>query len=262
MKFERLEKIEELLNLSGSVTVKQLSDELGVSKETIRKDLDYLASKRKIGRVHGGAYSFLANKSVPFKARNSMLANIKNNIATSTAKLITNQGNISLFFDSASTSLRVLKVLSATGRKFTGITNSVECLNYALTKPTLDFYTEGGKLNKDNLSFEAQNVNDYAKYSADYAILSPTGIDIKCGITDKDPIVAKTMQVFMQRAKKVYLVADHTKIDSVNTFTVGNLDQIDGIITDKVSNLQNWSITAKKNDFLLKETNSDKQKTN
>src|SRR5437870_8483317 len=52
---ERLETILEWLSGNGSVNVADISDELGVSAATIRRDLDLLERQRLLARTHGGA---------------------------------------------------------------------------------------------------------------------------------------------------------------------------------------------------------------
>ena len=57
IKAERQDKVRQLLEEQGTVSVKEISDALGVSDMTIRRDLEELASLGEIERVHGGARS-------------------------------------------------------------------------------------------------------------------------------------------------------------------------------------------------------------
>ena len=251
MKFERLNEIKNILKINGSVSVNDLSKRFKVSKETIRKDLDYLSSKKKIGRVHGGAYSFEYNKSVPYSARDKMLVNEKKEIASIAADLI-DDGN-TLFIDSSTTSIQVLKKLLSDGKKLKVITNSLTCANIALKNDNIDIYMIGGSLNKKNMSFKTQSPELYNSFNADYAVLSPSGIDVKCGITDKSASSSKMLSSFIKRAKHTLIVADHSKLDSVSAFSVSPLTEIDGIITDKINDSNSWQSAAQKYSFFIKE---------
>lgn len=251
MKFERLKEIENILKINGSVSVNALSEKFGVSKETIRKDLDYLSSKKKIGRVHGGAYSFEYNKSVPYHARDKMLVDEKKKIASLAAEFI--KDGDTLFVDSSTTSITVVKKLLSDGKKLKVITNSLACADIALKNNNIDLYTIGGSLNKNNISFETQNSEIYNFYNADYAVISPSGIDIKCGITDKSACSAKMLSVFIARAKHTLIVADHTKLNSVSTFAVSPLCNVDGIITDRIYVKESWINASHKDSFFIKE---------
>ena len=57
IKAERQDRVRQLLEEQGTVSVKEISDALGVSDMTIRRDLEELASLGEIERVHGGARS-------------------------------------------------------------------------------------------------------------------------------------------------------------------------------------------------------------
>lgn len=252
MKFDRLESIVNIINRGGSVTVADLAEELSVSRETIRKDLDSLAEQKKIGRVHGGAYSLEYDEKVPYTTRDKMLNPEKNQMANFTSSLI--EDGSTVFFDSSSTSIRVLKKLIDDDKKITVITNSVECITLTIQSQTLTLYTAGGFLGRDSLSFSTEFIDDYNRYNADYAILSPSGIDIKCGITDKDPNESRVRETFMRRAKKTFLIMDHTKIGTIAPFAIGNLSQIDGIITDRINNPTLWNDIAEKYSIFFKET--------
>jgi len=252
MKFDRLESIVNILDRSGSVTVADLAGELNVSRETIRKDLDSLAQNKKIGRVHGGAYSLNYNESVPYTTRDKMLNPEKNHMAGFASSLIKDGSTV--FFDSSTTSIRVLKRLIADDKKVTVITNSIECITLTIQSKNITLYTAGGFLGKDSLSFTTEFTDDYNRFNADYAILSPSGVDIKCGITDKDPNESKVRGTFMQRAKETYLIMDHTKVGTIAPFAVGSLSQIDGIITDSIDNPTLWHDVAEKYSLFFKET--------
>ncbi|MBA1394941.1 DeoR/GlpR transcriptional regulator, partial [Lactobacillus sp. XV13L] len=118
----------------------------------------------------------------------------------------------------------------------------------------IDLYTIGGSLNKNNVSFETQNIEFYNFYNADYAIISPSGIDIKCGITDYNASIAKMLNIFILRSKHTLIVADHSKLDSVSTFSVSPLNNIYGIITDNIKNKETWIKASNQNSFFIKET--------
>lgn len=251
MKFERLEQIETFLRENGSVTVNELAKHFSVSKETIRNDLDYLASKKKIGRTHGGAFSFEYNPAVPYVARNEMMNDEKNRIATYVAGLI--KDGSSIFVDTATTSGRVLKELIKQKKRLTVITNSLECIRNSIPYNNIDAYLIGGKLSRNNLSFNTAHLDDYKRFSADYAIISPTGVDQNLGITDNDERQAIALQIYIKNARQTYLVVDHSKLDSIAPFYVAGLHDIDGIVTDKTINRVTWSEKANSNKFFFKE---------
>ncbi|EPC85932.1 DeoR/GlpR family DNA-binding transcription regulator [Lacticaseibacillus paracasei] len=249
IRFERLGIIEDFLKTNGSVTVNELSKTLKVSKETIRKDLDFLASKRRIGRVHGGAYSFEYDSSVPYHAREKMLDKQKNAIARFTANLI-EDGKI-LFMDSSTTSTSLLRRLISDNKKLTIITNSLEAANLALDAKFITVFLMGGELDKDNRSLNIMDYSTIDKYNADYAIISPSGVDLQTGITDQDPVESQLRKKFLERARKTILVIDHTKLNTVSTFAVGNLEDIDGIVIDSIPNVEEWNTVKSEYSFFI-----------
>ena len=249
IRYERLSNIEDFLKNNGSVTVSELSKQMNVSKETIRKDLDYLASQRKIGRVHGGAYSFEYDRAVPFQAREKMLDKPKTEIAKFTSNLI--EDGKTLFIDSSTTASTLLRRLILDHKKLTVITNSFEALLLSSNADLITVFTTGGQLNKDYRRFDTTDFSLVNALNADYAIISPSGVDMGTGVTDQDPIESQIRRKFIERASKTILVIDHTKMNNISPFAVSGLDDISGIVTDKISNLDEWQQAEQQFSFFI-----------
>lgn len=104
---------EQLLNLLGSrdrASVGELSQELGVSEVTIRKDLDALEAQGLLVRMHGGAMaSGRGRLELHFATREQQYLDEKRRIAQAAARLV--QPGQRIFLDASTTALQVARLL-------------------------------------------------------------------------------------------------------------------------------------------------------
>lgn len=121
----RLERIIQLVSQKKKIDVNSLSEQLDVSKVTIRKDLDKLESKGLLRREHGYA---VLNSGDDLNVRLSYNYNIKRRIAEKAAELV--QDNDTIMIESGSTCALLAEVLCQTKRNIKVITNSCFIANY------------------------------------------------------------------------------------------------------------------------------------
>ena len=126
---QRYTKILELLDKDGIVHTAELVKLMGVSSETIRKDLEYLDSQGRLSRVHGGAVPMDTGKSadipggyISLQIRNSQNLEQKAAITSKAAGMV-NEGQV-IALDYGSTSQMMALVLKERFRSLTVVTNS------------------------------------------------------------------------------------------------------------------------------------------
>lgn len=223
---------------AGSARVSDLTQRLGVSDMTIRRDLEALARAGLIEKVHGGAVLPGAPSSHEpgFEAKSVLEQPQKEAIARAAAALVAPGTAIAL---SAGTTTFALaqQLLDMPG--LTIVTNSVRVANiFGTARPagqlaaTAQVVLTGGvRTPSDAL---VGPIADIAVRSlhVDQLFLGCHGIDPAAGLTTPNLAEAETNRAFVQAARRVTVVADHTKWGIVGLSSFAALDEVDTLITD------------------------------
>lgn len=227
---DRLMKIKNSLKEQQSVTIEDLAEELGVSKDTVRRDLIKLEKQKFLRRTHGGA--ILPEEKAPifdYEQRASKANQVKIALGEKASSLI--EENCSVIFDSSTTVENVIHHLS--DKKINAVTNS---LVHAMLLAKLNGTTISllpGKLHKTQLFlYGTETIEQLKQYRVDYTLLgiyalSSEGVFIH---TKEEGLVKRQM---VKQAATVIAIADHTKLDKTGFFKVCELTEIDVLVTDR-----------------------------
>jgi DeoR family fructose operon transcriptional repressor len=224
----RHKKILEMLYLRQSVSADELSAEFGVSKITIRRDLDALAGKNLLERTRGGAVltSCLRLEEL-FDQKDHLSKREKSLIGRYAASLIGE--NETVFVNAGSTTLEVVRHLR--DKKVRVVTNNAACLGLDLAQ---ELVLLGGDYRAPSKSLvgELTTLALHGIFSS-VTVLGINGVSIKKGCTSavhQETAVNKAM--IENSSGKVIVVADHTKMNCVSSFLTCPLNRVDMIVTD------------------------------
>jgi DeoR/GlpR family transcriptional regulator of sugar metabolism len=227
---ERHARIVALLNERQRLTTETFSAELGVSKETIRRDLIELELSGKLSRVHGGAIP----QNVPIEAsyveREELHRPEKRSIARAAATLIA-QG-MSCFIDAGSTTHALAQVLLAR-TDLQIITNSVSIASELASNPGLDVVLLGGRIAQEMpATYGDQTVAEIGRYHLDLAIVSPVGIDARAGAMDYLWHEAAVARAMLEHARQRIVLADRSKLGQTSRMQICAASAVDMLVTD------------------------------
>jgi DeoR/GlpR family transcriptional regulator of sugar metabolism len=229
---QRQSMIVEHVRRSGGVRVSELTELLGVSDMTVRRDLDVLARDGLIEKVHGGA-TIASTPSMDepgFEAKSSRELSEKEAIAQTAARLVRPGTAIAI---SAGTTTWALARYIMQVRDLTIVTNSIrvaDVMQQASGAPTV-ILTGGVRTPSDAL---VGPVADLAIRSLHFDILflGCHGMDPHAGLTTPNLAESETNRAFVRGARQIVLTADHTKWGTVGLSSFANLDEVDVLITD------------------------------
>lgn len=229
---QRQEVILTTVERDGGARVSDLVHEFGVSDMTIRRDIEALAEKGLVHRVHGGAT--LADRSIDepgFSVKSEMNPVQKSQIARTAASLIPPGTSVAL---SAGTTAYAVAVELRAVQHLTVVTNSPRAAEL-LYDPTRDdqlvVLTGGVRTPSDALAGPVANLM-LATTHVDTLILGVHGIDLEAGLTTPNLQEAQTNRALIKSAKKIIVVADHSKWGIIGLSTIATLDQVDTLVTD------------------------------
>jgi DeoR/GlpR family transcriptional regulator of sugar metabolism len=231
---ERRRLIQDEVDRSGSVTVAELTRRLGVSDMTIRRDLEHLAARQLLKKVHGGAVKVPKTAAEPhFTQKQRLNRPEKQSIAREALPLI--EAGHTVAFSAGTTTWHIAKALGEPGPedRLTFITNST---NIALTLQENGW----GQIVLSGGSFRTPSdalVGPFAErtlktLNADVLFLGVHGLDPNAGLTTPNIAEAETNRCLVEAAQKVVVVADHTKLGVVSLAKIIPLSRVDVLITD------------------------------
>ena len=234
---KRKEKIRELIEKEGSISVSELVRILNVSEVTIRKDLEELKKEGILMRTYGGA----VKTEIPFPEnlvfREKLKKNIKEKktIARTSLKYI-KEGE-TIFLDSGTTTLEIAKLLKEKNMSITVITNSFPVLSELNNSNSIKLFFLGGFLRKEHFDFYGPfTIEEIKKLSFTSAFLGVDGISGEVGLTTTDTETAKIEEAVIEKAREINIVVDHSKIGKISPIPYGEIIKKKTkkrIITDK-----------------------------
>ncbi|SDT79871.1 DeoR/GlpR family DNA-binding transcription regulator [Actinoplanes derwentensis] len=228
---ERQQEIVRRARAEGRVDVVALAETFGVTAETIRRDLTVLERSGVLRRVHGGAIPVERLGFEPaLAARDAVLISEKERIAKAALAEIPEDGAIIL--DAGTTTARLAQLLPA-DRELTVVVNSPVLAATLGLKPNLTVLLLGGRVRGKTLA----TVDDWAlrplaDMYVDVAFMGANGASVERGMTTPDPAEAAVKRAMIAAARRVVLLADHTKIGNDYLAKFGALADLDLLITD------------------------------
>lgn len=215
------------------LTVEEAADRFGSSPATVRRDFNLLAEKNLVERVRGGVKLASASSIVPYNQRTTQLSAEKKAIAAAAAKLL--EPHQVVIVDGGTTTTHLRACLPNFPLHL--ITNSVH-LAAELDEDQADrsnvevFLTGGFLYPKSGLLLGPGAQSTLSQYHADWAFLSVGGINAE-GVSNTNELIGELERVMIANARRVAVLADHSKIDHRAMCQVCSLSEIDLLITDE-----------------------------
>ena len=228
LKKERQEFILHQLNLHNKILCADLSNMMGVSDDTIRRDLQELAQEEKLIKVHGGALS----KSFHTAFDRKMVYNLedKNIIAQKTAALV--QSGMYILTSGGTSILEFAKSLDP-NLNATFFTCSLNAAIEFAHHPSIEVVMIGDKVSKDSmLTTGASAVQTIESVQADLCILGINSLDTQFGLSENDWEVVQIKKAMIKASQKTICIGISEKLNSQQKIKVANLDEIDILITE------------------------------
>lgn len=226
---ERREHLLDLLAREGKIVAKDVASELGISEDSVRRDLRELAAEGLCQRVYGGALP-VSPAVVDYGARQSVSPDGKRKVASVAAGLVRPGGT--LILDGGTTALAVARALPKE-LACTVITHSPTIAAALLDHPRADLFLLGGRVFKHSaVTCGAAAVEAAQNVSADLCLLGVTGVHPEAGLTTGDVEEAAMKRALSARAADTYVLASSEKIGTASRFRVLPWEKVTGLITD------------------------------
>jgi DeoR/GlpR family transcriptional regulator of sugar metabolism len=227
---ERRQSILATLRSDGKVLASDLSVALGVSEDTIRRDLRELAEAGLLQRVHGGALP-RSPAAASFAARQSQAPAAKQAIAQAAGQLV-RDGQV-IILDGGATTLQVAQRLRLDLRA-TVVTNSPPIAVALAEHPQVEVVIVGGRLYKDSLvAIGAGAVETLRAIRADICMLGVCSLHPQDGISVPDLEEAHVKRAMVAGAAEVLALASAEKLGTAAPYIVGPIGDLTHIVTER-----------------------------
>jgi DeoR/GlpR family transcriptional regulator of sugar metabolism len=225
---ERREVILERLKRDGKVIAAQLSQDLSVSEDTIRRDLRELADTGRLKRVHGGALPLAPTQSHNVRLGQSNEAKLY--IAKQAAKLI--QPDSVVIIDGGTTTLELCRHLPM-DLPATFITNSPPAVVALADYPYLEVITLGGRLLKTwQVNVGAATVEALKMIRADMVFLGVDGFHLDEGMSVLELEEVYVKQAMIKSSAEVIGLVTPDKFGTVASYVVAPVQHLTQLVTD------------------------------
>ena len=226
-KNNRSEEILSLVNAKGSVSVRELADEIYASPSTIRRDIEKLEQKGLLRRHHGGAESVLS-LNPPMIIRKHRNQTEKSLVARKAAAMVA--PNSTIFIDASTTVQYMIPHLVGI-EGLTVYTNGADTA-ISLSKLKIRTICTGGELFAESMAYVGQvALNTIRNVFFDAMFFSSAGFDDSV-VSDWSEEETAFRRVVMEQSSKRYFLADHTKKGECYTHIVCRIIELDEIICD------------------------------
>lgn len=229
---ERHRRILDLAQRTGSVAVDALAAELAVTPQTIRRDLNVLAERSMLSRVHGGAVVTSGVDNMDREARRHVAAEAKTAIGAAAAALVP---------DGASLIINIGTTTEAIARALTGhrhllvVTNNLNVADILAGSPTIEVVVAGGRVRASDRAVIGPLATDFIRgFRVDYALIGASAIDADGTLLDFDVDEVHVSQTIIAQARTVILAADRTKVGRAAPVRIAGMDAIDHFVTDRL----------------------------
>ena len=221
----------EVVRTRGSATVEQLAEKLGVTLQTVRRDVQQLAESGVLTRFHGGVRVPSSTiENIAHRKRESLNADAKTRIARAVAKAVPD--GCSLILNIGTTTEAVARALMQhSGLRV--ITNNLNVAIILSANTQCEVIVAGGVVRPRDRGIIGEVAVDFMRqFKVDIALIGISGIESDGTLRDYDYREVKVSQAIIASAREVWLAADHSKFNRPAMVEVATLSQVDRLFTD------------------------------
>jgi DeoR/GlpR family transcriptional regulator of sugar metabolism len=229
LKEERFNHILKVIKRRGKVFYETLSEDLNISEDTARRDIESLHNNGLLLKVRGGAISISKNP-FSFQDRTGYLAEEKELIALKAQQLI--KKGQTIFMDGGSTICSIATHLPSNS-SFRLVTNNMALVPIISKFRDIELIILGGKHDRETATNTGgQTCNEVKKYIASLYFMGTCAIQKGFGISAVFQNDGEVKQTMLKNANKTFALVNSTNLNTTEHYKVCDIKNISGMITD------------------------------
>jgi DeoR family glycerol-3-phosphate regulon repressor len=228
---QRLDEIKKMLSIHEFISVEQLSDTFGVTRQTIRRDLNILTEKGIARRKHGGVERLILMRNQTYGSRQILNSQAKHIIAAEVAKHVPNGATLAF---SIGTTPEIVAQALLQHEDLKIVTNNLNIAMAMAANPGFEITIAGGRIRNDDRDVVGSIAEAmFSSYKVDIGIFGVAGVDEDGTLLDfyEDEVLAR--QTILQNCRLSYLVLDHTKFTRNAHVRGGFIGDVNKIFCDQ-----------------------------
>jgi DeoR/GlpR family transcriptional regulator of sugar metabolism len=231
---ERQARIAELVSVRGRARIGELAEAFGVTEPTIRKDLSALQERGLLKRTHGGALAVHPIIDRELAGRRGAHQADKDAIAAACMQLV--RDGDSVFLDSGTTVEAIARRLAGESQaRLSVLTGSLGVATALADVPSIDCVLLGGQLRRVDGSVVGDlALENLQRFTFSTAFLGVSGFS-ELGISVGSLAEASLKSAVIERARRVVLAVDHSKVGATDFARISDLDPVDVVVMDEAS---------------------------
>ncbi len=224
-------KLIDVVRARGSATVEQLAEELAVTLQTVRRDVQRLAEAGTLTRFHGGVrVPSSTTENIAHQQRQRLHSQGKACIARAIAQQVPNDCSLILNIGTTTEAIAAA-LLQHSGLRV--ITNNLNVATILCSNPSFEIIVAGGVVRPRDRGIVGEAAVDFIRqFKVDIALIGISGIESDGSLRDYDYREVKVAQTIIEHAREVWLAADASKFNRPAMVEVATLSQIDRLFTD------------------------------
>lgn len=228
---ERHHRIIAELEREPQITVRELAAKLFVSEPTVRRDLTELHRKGIITKHYGGAVlnKGSADREIPFVLRENEKSEKKAEIGRKAMEFV--RDGMVIMLDASTSAYHLVPYLSDF-KDIIVITSGAKTA-LALAEAQVTVYSTGGRMRTNSYSYIGKEAEDTVRrFNADILFFSCHGLSDGGMMSDPSVEEANLRRVMFEKSREKYLLCDSSKFGKTYFYDMGDVGEIDGIISD------------------------------
>ncbi len=226
----RRQKIVELTLQQKSVAIDGLAQTLGVSAQTVRRDIKHLCDSNVLRRTHGGAELFESQRNMPYDQRATTNPSAKRAVAIAAATLIPEGATLAISV--GTTPMMVAEELR--GKKsLTIVTNNLNAAMLLAREGANRIILPGGEMRLPDKDIVGDHVVDFfASYRTEFAVFGIGGVAEDGSLLDFHRSEVRVREKIRENSKQAILVLDHSKFGRPAPAVGGKISDVDLVVLD------------------------------
>lgn len=231
---DRVTAILERLAVEQTLRATDLAREFGVSAATLRRDLQLLEDQKLLARTHGGARAQDVAYELPVRYRGGRRRDDKLRIAALAATLLP-RGRLTMGLTGGTTTSALARVVA--GRvDLTVVTNALNIATELAVRPRVKVIVTGGVTRPQSYELVGPLADrTLSGLHLEVAVVGVDGIDSVAGLTTHDEVEAHTNASMVDRAARVIVVADGSKVGRVLLARISDIGSVSELVTDQTA---------------------------
>lgn len=219
------------LTANAAVRTSALAKRLGVSSETVRRDIEELTAQGVVNRTYGGAMGRNVGLQPIVDERTALAVAERRRIAAKAATLV-RPGDV-IMVDSGSTTTFFARALALTAQRVTLITNSLGVVNAIGDQPGVRVVLCPGDFSaRERGVYGSETTAFLSKFNVDQAFIGASGMSAD-GPTDVETAACWVKRTMLSRASSRILLADSSKFDRKHLEIICSWASLSGVVVDR-----------------------------